>query len=146
MLFRLVSLDGIPEVISADALNEIIMQNTKRCESLEKEKDEDIPEVKVKDHALLGEYFKFVNREASINILIKHSAEQYTLYGQEGGVPARQVQWAACSGGPGLGKNSEPSDCLNWEQWREQQRSLLTFENLIGSGGRKNDFLSESLH
>ena len=92
--------------MSADALNELITQNKDRRESSEKEKDEDIPEIKEKDRALLGEYFKFVNREASINILIKHSAEQYALYGQEGGVPERQIQWAACSGGPGLGKTT----------------------------------------
>ncbi|CAB9502858.1 expressed unknown protein [Seminavis robusta] len=30
----------------------------------------------------------------------------YALYGQEGGVPERQIQWAACSGAPGLGKTT----------------------------------------
>ena len=49
--------------MSADALNELITQNKDRRESSEKEKDEDIPEIKEKDRALLGEYFKFVNRD-----------------------------------------------------------------------------------
>lgn len=94
------------EVMSTDALNELIMQNVDRRASLEHEKEENIPEIKKNHPAKLGEYFKFVNREASINILIKHSAKQYHLYLQKGGVQEHEIQWAACSGGPGLGKTT----------------------------------------
>ena len=42
-----------------------------RRQSLEKEKDRPIPEVHEKKRRTLGEYLKFVNREDSINILLK---------------------------------------------------------------------------
>lgn len=54
----------------------------------------------------LGKYLKFVNRETSINVLIKHSAWEYMRYLQKGGITEYQVQRAACSGGPGLGKTT----------------------------------------
>ena len=47
---------------------------------------------------------KFVNREESINKLLKHAAGQYLKY--LGGKEAENLQWAACSGGPGLGKTT----------------------------------------
>lgn len=49
-------------------------------------------------------FLKFVNREKSINVLLKHAADQYAKYLR--GFGEKEAQFAACSGGPGLGKVS----------------------------------------
>ena len=79
-----------------------------RRESLENEGKKTIPRVGVdeSERRHLGGYLKFVNRESSINVLIKHAAKQYKHYLKKGGITEYQVQWAACSGGPGLGKTT----------------------------------------
>lgn len=75
-----------------------------RRSSVEAEKEDTVPEVGSSDRAKLGMYLKFVNREASINELLKHAASQYINYAN--GMEYDQLQWAACSGGPGLGKTT----------------------------------------
>ena len=74
-----------------------------RRESLELEK-KNLPD-DVKKQRTLGPYMKFVNREGSINKLLKHAGEQYHLYLKWDQSEEHQ-QWAACSGGPGLGKTT----------------------------------------
>lgn len=71
-----------------------------RRESLEAEK-KDVPST-VERALNLGPFLKFVNREESINFLLKHTADQYVLYLE--GFKEKQAMFAACSGGPGLGK------------------------------------------
>lgn len=87
-------------------IDDIIRENDKRRDSVEQEIEPGIPTVKERDRPLLGEYLKFVNREKSINVLIQHAAEQFALYLKDGGIEPHRVQWAACSGGPGLGKTT----------------------------------------
>ena len=132
-------------------LNRIIELNEgRRRRSLEKEKDRPIPEVHEKKREDLGEYLKFVNREDSINILLKHAAEQYDLYQGKGGVKSHQIQWAACSGGPGLGKttfcrkaftkaiDSLPEACGNdlWKDVKKKDEFLPIVEACV-LGGRQ---------
>ena len=82
------------------------LSNSRR-KSLECEKTEDLPTiVKEGDQALLGNYLKFVNREESITELLKHAADQYKVYLSHGTTTNYQSQFAACSGGPGLGKTT----------------------------------------
>jgi hypothetical protein len=92
--------------IPRELLDEIVGKNSKRRESLERERDIHVDQIDQKNRARLGEYLKFVNREVSINRLIKHAAAQYSLYAQEGGIESEDIQWPACSGGPGLGKTT----------------------------------------
>eukprot|EP00978_Attheya_sp_CCMP212_P048229 scaffold490083_cov130-Attheya_sp.AAC.1 len=68
--------------------------------SLDNEKKKEIPNVSERNRPLLGQYLKFVNRENSINQLMKHAADQYRFYNQLGGLKEHQAQFAACSGGP----------------------------------------------
>jgi hypothetical protein len=79
---------------------------SRRCISLDNEKSNIIPSVSEKDRPILGQYLKFVNRENSINHLMKHAADQYKLYNEVGGLTEHGAQLAACSGGPGLGKTT----------------------------------------
>lgn len=78
-------------------------ENSRRL-SLEAEKEKDIPEVPLTSRSRLGPFLKFVNREQSINVLLKHAADQYAKYLH--GFGEKEAQFAACSGGPGLGKVS----------------------------------------
>jgi hypothetical protein len=74
---------------------------------LEAEKGTVLPAiVMLEDRILLGKYLKFVNREKSINELLKHAAVQFFGYQSKGGIKEYQSQFAACSGGPGLGKTT----------------------------------------
>jgi hypothetical protein len=51
-----------------------------RRDSLEAERSEDLPIiVDCDEQSLLGEYLKFVNREKSIKVLLKHAAAQYSM-------------------------------------------------------------------
>ena len=75
-----------------------------RRKSLETETEKDIPTVNATNRAVLGTYLKFVNREKSINELMTHTAEQYFMF--LNGIEDHQLQYAACSGGPGLGKTT----------------------------------------
>ena len=72
--------------------------------SLEEEKNAVIPDVSLMSRSQLGPFLKFVNREKSINVLLKHAADQYAKYLR--GFREKEAQFAACSGGPGLGKVS----------------------------------------
>jgi hypothetical protein len=65
-----------------------------------------IPSVSEQNRPILGQYLKFVNRENSINHLMKHAADQYKLYNEVGGLTEHGAQLAACSGSPGLGKTT----------------------------------------
>uniref|UniRef100_A0A7S2XUH1 Crinkler (CRN) family protein n=1 Tax=Attheya septentrionalis TaxID=420275 RepID=A0A7S2XUH1_9STRA len=87
-------------------LIEITKNTGSRRFSLDKEKEKIIPSVKEKDRPILGQHLKFVNREKSVNHLMKHAAEQFDLYLRDGGLTEHRAQWAACSGGPGLGKTT----------------------------------------
>ena len=78
-------------------------KNSRRV-SLEEEKQKAISDVPLASRSLLGPYLKFVNREESINVLLKHAADQYAKYLR--GFRENEAQFAACSGGPGLGKVS----------------------------------------
>ena len=78
-------------------------ENSRRL-SLEAEKEEVVPDVPLTSRFRLGLFLKFVNREQSINVLLKHAADQYTKYLT--GFREKEAQFAACSGGPGLGKVS----------------------------------------
>ena len=78
-----------------------------RRESLEKERTREIPQtMDSTGQEYLGTYLKFVNREDSINDLLKHSESQYEAYLDEDVAKSRPVQIAVCSGGPGLGKTT----------------------------------------
>lgn len=76
-----------------------------RRKSLDEEKDAEIPSVSEAQRAVLGQYLKFVNREKSIKTLLKHASEQYEMY-LTNGFGEKGAQFAACSGGPGLGKTT----------------------------------------
>ena len=80
-----------------------VPENSRRL-SLEEEKKEVIPDVPLTSRSQLGPFLKFVNREKSINVLLKHAADQYAKYLR--GFGEKEAQFAACSGGPGLGKVS----------------------------------------
>ena len=86
-------------------LNDVLpaAENSRRL-SLEAEKEEVIPDVPLTSRSRLGPFLKFVNREQSINVLLKHAADQYAKYLH--GFGEKEAQFAACSGGPGLGKVS----------------------------------------
>ena len=86
-------------------LNDVLPapENSRRL-SLEKEKEDDIPDVPLTSRSRLGPFLKFVNREQSINVLLTHAADQYAKY--LNGFGEKEAQFAACSGGPGLGKVS----------------------------------------
>lgn len=73
-----------------------------RRKSLEAETEKDIPVVDLTHRAVLGTYLKFVNREKSINELMMYTAEQHFMFLE--GIKDFQLQYACCSGGPGLGK------------------------------------------
>jgi hypothetical protein len=69
------------------------MQNIgSRRENLERETSDDIPQASAADHPILGQYLKFVNLENSINLLLKHAAEQYKLYLAVGGITEHRAQ------------------------------------------------------
>ena len=80
-----------------------VPKNSRRS-SLQKEEEHVIPDVPLTSRSQLGPYLKFVNREESINVLLKHAADQYAKYLR--GFREKEAQFAACSGGPGLGKVS----------------------------------------
>jgi hypothetical protein len=80
-----------------------VPENSRRS-SLEAEKEDHIPNVSLESRSQLGPFLKFVNREKSINVLLKHAADQYGKYLR--GFGEKEAQFAACSGGPGLGKVS----------------------------------------
>lgn len=87
------------------ALNALLpVPENSRQLSLEQEKEESIPDVPLTSRSRLGPFLKFVNREHSINVLLKHAADQYGKYLR--GFGEKEAQFAACSGGPGLGKVS----------------------------------------
>ena len=75
-----------------------------RRESLENEKSTDLPPIM--EDVDLGKYLKFVNREKSINELLKHASGQFFMYRTDEGIAEGRSQFAACSGGPGLGKTT----------------------------------------
>jgi hypothetical protein len=75
-----------------------------RRESIELEGKALPANFKVAKPVELGQCMKFVNLENSINKLTKHVGEQYELYLE--GKQSENFQWAACSGGPGLGKTT----------------------------------------
>jgi hypothetical protein len=77
-----------------------------RRESLETEKNDTVPDVSSNYRSTLGTHLKFVNREKSINELLKHVKGQYDIYRDPGPTPEKSVRLAACSGGPGLGKTT----------------------------------------
>ena len=77
-----------------------VAENSRRL-SFEEEKEEVIPDVPLTSRSQLGPFF---NREKSINVLLKHAADQYAKYLR--GFGEKEAQFAACSGGPGLGKVS----------------------------------------
>jgi hypothetical protein len=82
----------------------------KRRESLEAEKSEFIADVPFEDRSKLAPLLKFVNREKSINALLKHAADQYRMYLR--GFGEKEAQFAACAGGPGLGKVKNNVCCV----------------------------------
>jgi len=77
-------------------------KNGKRRVSLEAEKER-LPETLKRKN--LGVYLKFVNRERSINELLKHAVIYYQNYFM-GSSDEKECPFPACSGGPGLGKTT----------------------------------------
>jgi hypothetical protein len=65
-----------------------------------------VPDVEYYHRSTLGTYLKFVNREQSINTLLKHVKSQYGFFISPETTPDKSVRLAACSGGPGLGKTT----------------------------------------
>lgn len=78
------------------------MPGNSRRLSLEAEKEREVPDVSLESRSQLGPFLKFVNRERSIKVLLRHAADQYNKYLK--GFGEKEAQFAACSGGPGLGK------------------------------------------
>ncbi len=78
-----------------------------RRQSLEAEKAEkgNIPAIPYNERERLRGYIKFVNREKSINVLLRHAASQFGLWVGKS-LNHKNAQFAACSGGPGLGKTT----------------------------------------
>ncbi len=78
-----------------------------RRQSLEAEKAKkgEIPAIPYNERERLRGYIKFVNREKSINVLLQHAASQFGLWRRQRFTP-ENARFAACSGGPGLGKTT----------------------------------------
>ncbi len=95
-----------PPVKAIGAVLDELMEGHKnrRRVSLDKEKSKtsEVPRVDASERARLGDFLKFVNREKSINTLLVHASGQYRRYLT--GFQQKEAQFAACSGGPGLGK------------------------------------------
>jgi hypothetical protein len=83
-----------------------IAKDSSRRKSLDADKEDEVPNVKIYARATLGTHLKFVNREKSINTLLMHVKEQYDVYIAPEPAPEKSVRLAACSGGPGLGKTT----------------------------------------
>mmetsp|Transcript_45428 Transcript_45428/g.110442 ORF Transcript_45428/g.110442 Transcript_45428/m.110442 type:complete len:811 (-) Transcript_45428:427-2859(-) len=108
------------------------LQDLRRA-SLEQEKQE-LPHV-LDEQKDIGQYMKFVNRENSISMLLRHASEQYQIYLNPSEAKSK-VRWAACSGGPGLGKTTfcrksftKASECdLTSPVWTDVDRSEQFYE------------------
>ena len=71
-------------------------------------------EIVVSEMTDLGKYLKFVNREKSINELLKHCSQQYyVMYGNSEKRILKSVVFASCSGTMGLGKTTFARKAFN---------------------------------